>query len=629
MTAVLKINEELNGIELYFANKPKQEVLTDLKSNGFRWSAFKKCWYTKQNERALQIANNLTNNTTNLELPEVKTAARKQSKKVETFNLWNATQLNSSIINKALKNKECKEIAKEIRSHMRKQFPNCKFSVTTGGSYLHSTIDISIKSSPYEKGSTYLNAIREYGSKLLSAYRVTYSESDPYTDYAGSYNFYGHSEISWEYVQTEATEEIKKDMLAFDSKLAEAEAAEQAKKEAEYQAYLAEQEARNAEYEKRQAEQKKQKENIYNSIDIVELEENGQYFVTGSEFADLNKNNTLDQYKAEVEKGKYSLENVKITKEIHFSSKEALENFSSMLLHDFDFLTNTGGSFTEDNRIKTMTDYYNMEDYEKKTVQWSLYGVAIFFDGKLQFVVDAQGYSYARYVGLTDNATIVKTVTTEQIIQDEEITELKQQADKLEDISVTVIEELNIMETWQKENWREYKEALKAKLKDYNFKLTKEIIQQLDIEELKQCMYKILIEVDGIQDQFTEANIQKGEKVTMFYISDWGSIVTNRMTFDSAINSSYAQYDNAVKVTFTPENKRKLHYKYFHSTVLVYKGWFKLPEEVLHHIEVNEQGTRITRSKYSSCDHMQYDEILAHFEQQNIKPVINTYMPRF
>lgn len=41
MTAVLRINEELNGIELYFDSKPEQGVLTHLKSNGFRYSGLK------------------------------------------------------------------------------------------------------------------------------------------------------------------------------------------------------------------------------------------------------------------------------------------------------------------------------------------------------------------------------------------------------------------------------------------------------------------------------------------------------------------------------------------------------------------------------------------------------------
>jgi hypothetical protein len=623
MTAVMKINEELNGIELYFNSKPQQTVLSDLKSNGFRWSGYKKCWYTKQTEKAHKIALSL------VEGKEVETvisesgSTKKQSKtaKKEALSLWNATRWTDIEVNQK---QGTKEIAKEVRTHLKQRFPQVKFSVTSD----YSKINVSVKKSPYEKESKYLEAVKSYSDSLVNAYNYCVSY-DPYGDYGSSYNFYFfNTSIHWEYEQTEATEQDKKDMKEFEVKLTEWEAAEEERKAQEFQQHQLEREIQENEYKKREEEEKQQKENILNSITVNELEENNQYYIIGSEFANLNKNNTLDEYKEEVLKGKYSLEDVKITKEIHFNDQEALTNFSNMLLTDFDFLANTGGSFTEDNRLNSMTDFHNMEKEERQTVKWYLKGVAIYFNGKLQFVVDAQGHDYARYVGLTDNAKVEKSITVDQVKDSEEIEELKQQAGTLEDISVSVIDELNIVKTWKNENWNEYKNTLKYKLSEYNFKLTKEIIQQLEIEELKTAMYKLLHEVDGIQDQFEKADIQEGEKVTLFYISDWGSIVTHRITFNSAVNSPYAQYDNAVKLTFTPERKRKLHYKYFYSTLLVFKGWHNLPENVLHHVEENN-GMRITRSRYHSCDNRQYDEILNYFNDQGVKPIINSYKPQF
>lgn len=631
MTAVLKLNEELKGIELYFDTKPQSEVLTDLKSNGFRWSGFKKCWYTKQSEKAFQVANSLVNNTEEVKIvtetnKQTKLHTKKSKSVKGAFNLWNATQFNNLEISQSVKDQDCKEIAKEIRSHVRKRFPQCKFSVRVP---YYGKIDFDIKSSPYEKDSTYLNAIKKYCDELVNAYKHCYREGDPYTDLAASYNFYFFGvDVSYDYTQTEATKEIRLDMIEFNNKLAEFEKAEEGRKEAEFQEYMKQQELRDIEYKKQREEEKKQVEYIYNSIEVNELGEDQHYFVMGSEFADLNKNNTLEQYQEEVSKGKFSLENVRIEKEVHFNNLEALENFSNMLLNDFDFLANTGGSYTDDNRLNSMTDFYNMDDEEKQTVEWNLRGVAIYFNNELQFVVDAQGYSYARYVGLTDNATIEKTYEYNQLLNDEEIAELKQQANTLEDISVSVIEELDIIGTWEKENWKEYKEAFKSKLNDCDMKLNKNIIQQLEIENLKTSMYKILTEVDGIQEQFKNAAIEQGEKVTLFYISDWGTISTSRITFDSVTNQSYAQYNNAVKLTFTPENKRKLHYKHFYSTLLVFKGWHELPQSVLYNVE-HKNGFIVTSSKYHSCDNKQYDEILEHFEQQGIKPVVNTYKPRF
>lgn len=620
MTAVLRINEELNGIELYFDSKPEQEVLTHLKSNGFRYSGFKKCWWNKRNEKSMQIANSLTKQ----EITYATTTKPKKKTKIEKLGLWDATQWNELEVNKE---QEVKEMAKEIRKHLRQRFPQCKSSVTTGGSYLHSTINITIKSSPYEKGSAYLTAIYDYCNSLLNNYRHCYSPADPYTDYAGSYNFYGRVSLDWEYTVTEQTEEIKEDMTLFDSKLEEFEEAEKARKEKELQEYLKDQEIKNAEYKRQQQEEKKQIENIYGSIVVKQLNEEQQYFVIDSQFANLNKNSTLDQYKDEVTKGDFTLENVKITKEVHFNTKEALINFSNMLLKDFEFLAETGGSFTEDHRINSMIDYYNMDALEKNTVKWNLYGVGVYYGGKLQFIVDAQGYSYARYVGLVDNAKIKKSISHKQALNEGEVQELKYQADKLEDISTSVIEELNMFETWKKEDWNKYKASLKEKLRLNNFRLNKNIIQQVEIEELKNSLYRILHEVDSIQEQFKNADLEKGEKYTLFYISDFGSLITERITYDSYSPTKYAQYDNAVKLTYQPENKRKLYYRHFYSELLIFKGWHSMPETVLNNVEVKPDGMKIIHSKYHSCDKRQFDEVLGYLNKKSFKPLINTYKP--
>lgn len=126
MTAVLRINEELNGIELYFDSKPEQEVLTHLKSNGFRYSGFKKCWWSKRTEKSMQVANGVTKQ----EISSSKTITKTKKKaKGVNMSLWDATQWSELEVNKE---QEVKEMAKEIRKHIRQRFPQCKFSVTTG-----------------------------------------------------------------------------------------------------------------------------------------------------------------------------------------------------------------------------------------------------------------------------------------------------------------------------------------------------------------------------------------------------------------------------------------------------------------------------------------------------------------
>jgi hypothetical protein len=52
-------NEEKNGIEIHFPDKPEPDTLDRLKSNGWRWSRYSKCWYKKYSEQAEQFARSI------------------------------------------------------------------------------------------------------------------------------------------------------------------------------------------------------------------------------------------------------------------------------------------------------------------------------------------------------------------------------------------------------------------------------------------------------------------------------------------------------------------------------------------------------------------------------------------
>lgn len=620
MTSMV-LNQELNGVELYFGEKPVQTIINNLKAIGFRWNGKKLCWYAKQNEETVAEAQKLVNGEVAAVTETIKEV--KANKVNNKIVLWNLTRCEEFKVDN---NKATKEIAAEVRKHVKARFPFCKFSVTSD----YNSIHFYITATPFEKDSVYLKAVEDYCTSLLKAYSecICY---DPYGDYGSSYNFYGaYARIDYEYKQTEQTEEIKEAIKNFDVKKAEFEKAEKERKEHEYQEYLKKQEEEHKKYELRQQEEKKQIEVIYNNVTVNDLEDTQQYFVIGSQFAHLNKNNTLDEYIEEVNKGEYELQNVKITRELHFENIEALNNFSNMLLNDFSFIEGTGGSYTNDSRINTMSDYYNMTKEEQNSVEWMLQGIAVYYNNELQFIIDAQGYSYSRYVGLVNNVRIEKVYNTNQTIEPVELETLKGKAESLTDISFNVIVKNDIVNTWNKDNWNQYKELMKAEFKNCNYRLTKPVIQQLDddMEELKVAMYKLLIEVDGIQQQFKDADLQQGQKITMFHIGDMGGMTTQRITFDSIEYTKYAQYDNAVKITFTPQGKRNKYYNYWYSTILVYDGWLELPENVLNDVEVNNSFV-VRKSKYTSCDKQQYDEILNYFESKGIRPVVNTYKPMF
>lgn len=60
MNATLIVNQEHNGLELYFPQKPAQTVLDTLSAAKWRYHRAKKCWYARQNAANQAIAAKLT-----------------------------------------------------------------------------------------------------------------------------------------------------------------------------------------------------------------------------------------------------------------------------------------------------------------------------------------------------------------------------------------------------------------------------------------------------------------------------------------------------------------------------------------------------------------------------------------
>ncbi|MED1461667.1 hypothetical protein, partial [Bacillus safensis] len=488
------------------------------------------------------------------------------------------------------------------------------------------SIYLYIKSTPYEKDSIYLEYIFNYCKELVDHYKHCYDPGDPYSDLPASYNVYTHAKIDYDYVPSETrSEDILNDMKLFDSSLEAKKIAEKEKKDREFELYLLEEQKKEIEDKKRAAEYKKKKQIVESDLTVKELDEENQYYILDADFAKLNKRKTLAEYQEEVAAGESYSQNVLITKEVFFSSEEAYLHFTEMLLSNFEFLNNTGGSYTEDNRFTSEVDYYQMEKHERDTVEWASKGVGVYFNDVLMFIIDSQGYSYARYVGLVDNAYMRIKSPFQPVLSESQLNKYKVQADNITEIALDVIYDLNIHGIWIDEKWTLFKNKFKSYLQAAGETICKEAIRQIDSSQLdfKKSFYKILYEIDSIQEQFTNSGLEKGEKITLVHISDWGCIQASKVTLDSFINTKYAQYDKAVKVVFKPERKRKLFYNHFYADLLVFRGWHDIPITVLYE-EIEENNMVITRSKFLSCDKKQFEAILAHFDKQNIKPVINT-----
>ena len=60
MKIKVNLNKELKGIEVSFSKKPRREILTVLKYNGFRWHRIKMLWYAKETKERLALVGKMS-----------------------------------------------------------------------------------------------------------------------------------------------------------------------------------------------------------------------------------------------------------------------------------------------------------------------------------------------------------------------------------------------------------------------------------------------------------------------------------------------------------------------------------------------------------------------------------------
>lgn len=608
----ITLNREKNGIEIRFDSKPAAEIISDLKANGFRWSSKQKMWYAKQTAERMEFIG---------KLGKVSTVSEKS--KLEVYDLWKMTRTDE-IGNNFEKYHiyDTKEIAAIIRKHLKSRFTMCKWSITKDGNSIY----INILVSPFAIDSDELKAIVHYAYEFAQSYN--YNNSDPYSDYY-DVNFYGAYEHdivkSYRYEQREMTDSERNISEAFKAEKSAFDIAEEERKEKELEESI-----KKAEIERKEAEERAIKENlIHDKIESSFVENTVDYFVMNVLAPELNKNCTVEEI---MNCGEYTRENCKVSKEIHFD-KETYNLFAERLLDDYSFLDGMGGTVTDDLRIQSMEDYSRMDETERKTVEWYNHNcVSVYCDDELKLVIDPQGYSYARYTFIVDSeSTIVKEYKGKSGISEEEYQHNVESAETLEDVSASVIINNELKDTWDNENFGLYRSLIKEWIfTNENYKFDVGVVRAFSNERLKSAMYRILTEPEKITEQFKQADIQQKQKITIVMIGDFGNILTSRVTVDSVEYGKYAQYNDAVKLTFKPEKKRNLYYQWCYRDMLVFNGWIEVSESLLwEEISSSTPGISARMTRFLSCDRKQYDVILDYFKSQGIKPIINTYKPQF
>lgn len=101
------MNEEKNGIEIYFTGKPSEEVRNNLKAQGFRWGKFNKCWYAKQSEETINFANSLKNiDTEQLEKTSEEYKEEREKELERKLNELDIDDIETYTINKEIAKRE-------------------------------------------------------------------------------------------------------------------------------------------------------------------------------------------------------------------------------------------------------------------------------------------------------------------------------------------------------------------------------------------------------------------------------------------------------------------------------------------------------------------------------------------
>lgn len=609
------INDEKNGVEVRFDSKPDEAVLDVLRSNGFHWSNKQKMWYAKQTPERMAIVSDLfSGDCKKHPCGGSSITIKNKSEKPQNYDLWEMTRIDE-IGNNFAKYKiyDTREIAAIVRKHIKPRFPMCKFSVKSD----HNSIDVDLLASPFAKDSDELKAIVHYVYMFVESYN--YDNSDSMTDYF-DVNFYFSSErniISYSYEQTETTVSDANISAAFQEKKAEHETAERERAEREYQERKKQIEIDREESVKREAIRKEN----HAKIEANAVVKNLSFFVM----------NCYD--KVEENDGSFSKNsrcNCKVQKAVYLT-KELYDMLLTMMVSDFSFYENMGGSYTDDQRIVSFLDFEKMSEEERKTVEWyNTSCVAIYCDGELMMVVDPQGHGYAKYVYYMDDESSIidKYVTYLGGLSAEEHRENRELARIITDISTQIIEENGWHDTWNNANFKEYKTIIKAWIYEHNFKLSVGVARAIQDGYLKEVVYRLLTEVDGIREQFDRAEFEEGQKVTIIQINDFGGMSVGHVLFKSYMFGEYAQYRDAVKMVFRPERKRNDYYKWFYNEVIIVDGWVDLPESLLWETSVSN-GMVCKKTKFLSCDRKQYDVILEYLKEQNANVLVNTYKPQF
>lgn len=118
---------------------------------------------------------------------------------------------------------------------------------------------------------------------------------------------------------------------------------------------------------------------------------------------------------------------------------------------------------------------------------------------------------------------------------------------------------------------------------------------------------------EPFQKAVTAACLIPGHRYTLFYLSEFGFPIVQKITFHGLTLTTYAQHADVVRLTYTPYRCRSERSRLFcgSSSLLIFDGWQYLPESVTHETLQDDEKVKITRSKYSSFSASYFEDAAA------------------
>lgn len=579
-------NTNFNSLEITFDGIPSAAVRAAIRELKYRWNAVKKLWYGFADEETTREA---IDNADKTDAP-----AKPAADKPRIASLWERTRTDK--IPAYGTENEIKAAIKELaraknwgydraaatyfREHLKKQFPEVKFSITSGGAGWLNECNIRIIASPYARvlvkgnpdatnwrdmGDHYTNgeqleAIYQYCEKLFNA--ADADDGDIYADYGAHHVLYGGVTVSGEYKQTEATDEQNSDAADFSRRAAEQKEKDEAARRAEWEEREKQRKIDAENAEKEAAARKMKIDAIEKHVEIVELAEDAAIMIDGLKTGSGKESNIAEVRESIEEREEAKTEQARITRKVIFTDAAVLNDFCGLFLCDFSFLAGMGGMATSDERV-TDDNFFKLNREQRESVEFYLDNcVAVYLGDALQFVIDPEGYNYARYVCIPSEASAVEAFA------------------------------------------------------DYEAK-------QTESASLRAPFYF----PETIKKQLESASLEEGDPVTVLYYSDFCVVNDYRGT----VKRFYPlQSINAARLNMTIDGKRKGHpgleFIIKDGNAVIYRGKLPpIPESLKRDIVSSKNGlmTYFMRNAGSTAREYMRD-VIEFYAEKGFAPVIDT-----